>query len=164
MRPYHLPPKMLFETTFRTRSQSSRTTHPESFLQSCLNWGTRSMRIRSHCIQVVHPTSQILFSANLWHHLDSYDFCMCNPPFYKDEQDIYDSQSSKTDLPATTCLGSENEMMTEGGEVQFVTQMIQESMVLKDAVRYVSANACSWSSGEATSLRALYACSPSSVQ
>lgn len=62
---------------------------------------------------------------------------MCNPPFYKDEQDIYDSQSSKTDIPAAVCLGSENEMVTEGGEVQFVMQMIHESMVLKDTIRYV---------------------------
>jgi len=76
---------------------------------------------------------------------------MCNPPFYRDEQDIYDSQSSKTDLPAAACLGSENEMVTDGGEVQFVMQMIQESMDLKDAVRYVNVNG-SWSS-EATSIR-----------
>lgn len=76
---------------------------------------------------------------------------MCNPPFYRDEQDIYDSQSSKTDLPAAACLGSENEMVTEGGEVQFVMRMIEESMDLKDAIRYVNVNG-SWSS-EATSLR-----------
>ncbi|KAF9215169.1 hypothetical protein BGZ59_002131 [Podila verticillata] len=65
-----------------------------------------------------------------------YDFCMCNPPFYKDEQDIHDSQSSKTDIPAAVCLGNENEMVTEGGEVQFVMQMIHESMVLKDTIRW----------------------------
>lgn len=109
------------------------------------------MRTHGHCIQVVSPTLQTLFHANRWHHLDSYDFCMCNPPFYKDEQDIYDCQSRKTDLPAAACLGSENEMVTDGGEVQFVTQMIQESKVLKDAIRYVSANANSWSPGETTS-------------
>ncbi|KAG0220875.1 hypothetical protein BGX31_010435 [Mortierella sp. GBA43] len=63
-----------------------------------------------------------------------YDFCMCNPPFYKDEQDIQDSFESKEGEPSAVCQGTSNEMMTTGGEVQFLKQMIDESVQWKTRI------------------------------
>ncbi|KAF9432540.1 hypothetical protein BGZ76_010649 [Entomortierella beljakovae] len=56
-----------------------------------------------------------------------YNFCMCNPPFYEDEQEIQDNLESKEETPSAICNGTPNEMITQGGEVQFVRQMIDES-------------------------------------
>ncbi|KAG0377328.1 Methyltransferase-like protein 16 [Mortierella sp. AD032] len=64
-----------------------------------------------------------------------YDFCMCNPPFYKDDQDIQDSFEAKNDLPSAVCKGTTNEMITAGGETQFVTQMVEESILHAHRIR-----------------------------
>ncbi|KAF9920060.1 Methyltransferase-like protein 16 [Linnemannia zychae] len=66
----------------------------------------------------------------------SYDFCMCNPPFYKDEQDIQESAEAKESQPSAICRGTTNEMITVGGETQFVIQMVDESICLNQKVRW----------------------------
>ncbi|ORZ09676.1 ribosomal RNA large subunit methyltransferase F-like protein [Lobosporangium transversale] len=65
-----------------------------------------------------------------------YDFCMCNPPFYEDEQDIQESHDSKEGLPSAVCLGMPNEMITAGGETQFVQRMIDESCIWRTRIRW----------------------------
>ncbi|KAG0209248.1 Methyltransferase-like protein 16 [Mortierella sp. NVP41] len=65
-----------------------------------------------------------------------YDFCMCNPPFYKDEQDIQDGLETKEDRPSAVCKGTTNEMMTAGGETQFVKQMVDESILHGQRIRW----------------------------
>ena len=44
--------------------------------------------------------------------------------------------ASKQRPPFTACTGSENEMVTYGGEVAFVSRMIEESLVLEDRVQW----------------------------
>lgn len=66
---------------------------------------------------------------------DRYDFCMCNPPFYKDEQDIQDSLEGKEGQPSAICKGTTNEMITTGGEAQFVKQMVDESIIHGQQIR-----------------------------
>lgn len=46
------------------------------------------------------------------------------------------SAAAKRRPPFTACTGSENEMVTAGGEVAFVSQMIGESFVLRDRVQW----------------------------
>ncbi|KAF9902450.1 hypothetical protein EC991_004867 [Linnemannia zychae] len=65
-----------------------------------------------------------------------YDFCMCNPPFYKDDQDIQDSLVAKEDGPSGICKGTANEMITAGGETQFVKQMVDESIIHEQRIRW----------------------------
>jgi 23S rRNA (adenine1618-N6)-methyltransferase len=61
---------------------------------------------------------------------------MCNPPFYESRTDMLTSAASKQRPPFTACTGSENEMVTPGGEVSFVSRMIDESLVLRDRVQW----------------------------
>lgn len=61
---------------------------------------------------------------------------MCNPPFYESKADLLTSAEVKQRPPFTACTGSENEMVTSGGEVAFVSRMIDESLVLKDRVQW----------------------------
>lgn len=64
------------------------------------------------------------------------DFTMCNPPFYESRAEMLTSAEAKKRPPFTACTGSECEMVTIGGEVAFVSRMIDESLILKDRVRW----------------------------
>ena len=68
----------------------------------------------------------------------TYDFCMCNPPFYTDHleaQGITSSRSDNRPEPHSVSTASEIESISWGGEVKFVTKMIEESLVLKNRIR-----------------------------
>jgi len=57
-----------------------------------------------------------------------YDFTMCNPPFYGSAQEIAESAEGKLYGPRSVCSGAAVEMVTPGGEVAFVSQMMRESV------------------------------------
>ncbi|KAJ5758438.1 hypothetical protein N7520_005594 [Penicillium odoratum] len=67
---------------------------------------------------------------------DSLDFTMCNPPFYTSHEEMAASAEAKSHAPSSTCTGAEVEMITAGGEVQFVKRMIDESLQLRDRVKW----------------------------
>ncbi|GAA5979297.1 hypothetical protein JCM11641_001986 [Rhodosporidiobolus odoratus] len=65
------------------------------------------------------------------------DFTMCNPPFYSSSTEISASLAAKKLEPFAVCTGSSNELLTEGGEVAFVSRMIEESLDLgKQKIRW----------------------------
>ncbi|KAL6628652.1 S-adenosyl-L-methionine dependent methyltransferase [Neocallimastix sp. 'constans'] len=57
-----------------------------------------------------------------------YDFCMCNPPFYSSESEMEQCKDFKVEEPHSVCTGSSFEMLTDGGEVQFITGIINDSI------------------------------------
>ncbi|ELR22561.1 uncharacterized protein ACA1_142640 [Acanthamoeba castellanii str. Neff] len=56
-------------------------------------------------------------------------FSMCNPPFFAHLEEACQN-------PRTVCTGTPNELVTAGGEVQFVERMINESLVLRHTIRW----------------------------
>ena len=66
-----------------------------------------------------------------------YDFCMCNPPFFKNEEDKKGAQSRtiRRPIPTTQNTGNESETITPGGEVEFVNHIIEDSLKLKEKIR-----------------------------
>ena len=53
--------------------------------------------------------------------VNTLDFCMCNPPFFENEDEV-------SPHPSRTCFaGANNEMITRGGEKEFVSRMIENS-------------------------------------
>jgi 23S rRNA A1618 N6-methylase RlmF len=60
-----------------------------------------------------------------------YSATMCNPPFYKDEEEMTHSSEKKRKAPNAVCHGSAGEMICEGGEVAFVRRIIAESVTQK---------------------------------
>lgn len=64
------------------------------------------------------------------------DFTVCNPPFYSSESEILNSANSKLRPPSAVCTGSENEMITPGGEAAFVARLLNESLVHKTRVQW----------------------------
>ncbi|GAA5956908.1 hypothetical protein JCM8115_003858 [Rhodotorula mucilaginosa] len=58
------------------------------------------------------------------------EFTMCNPPFYGSAEEIASLEAGKASLPFAICTGADNEMVTPGGEVAFVSRMIRETRTL----------------------------------
>ena len=67
-------------------------------------------------IQIKLVSSNEIFNSILSEERN-YNFTMCNPPFFKPDKDF------ESDLPGTV-----TEMLTEGGEVEFVNRMVEESI------------------------------------
>ena len=63
-----------------------------------------------------------------------YDFCMCNPPFYK-ELDSPANRTNRRSGPPGEFSGTSKEKVTEGGEVHFVTRIIEDSCKLKTKIQ-----------------------------
>ncbi|XP_030847867.1 RNA N6-adenosine-methyltransferase mettl16-like [Strongylocentrotus purpuratus] len=66
-----------------------------------------------------------------------YHFTMCNPPFFGNSleaQGIMTSRSMSRPEPKSVSTAAELEMISEGGEVEFVRRMIEESLHLKNQV------------------------------
>ncbi|XP_045127039.1 RNA N6-adenosine-methyltransferase METTL16-like isoform X2 [Portunus trituberculatus] len=66
-----------------------------------------------------------------------YDFTMTNPPFFSSEEEADTMAKSKKGRgePTAAPTGSALEKVTEGGEVEFIRQMVEESQLLRDKVR-----------------------------
>lgn len=68
----------------------------------------------------------------------TYDFTMCNPPFFSSEKEADSSSKSRSSsrtLPHNAKTGSLGEVVVQGGEVAFILQMIQESAELRNMVK-----------------------------
>lgn len=66
--------------------------------------------------------------------IEGLDFTMCNPPFYASRGEMIASAEGKERPPFSACTGAEVEMVTPGGEIAFVTRMIDESLRLRERV------------------------------
>ncbi|KAE8166707.1 DUF890 domain protein [Aspergillus tamarii] len=66
--------------------------------------------------------------------LEGLDFTMCNPPFYTSREELVSAAQAKERPPFSACTGAEVEMVTQGGEVAFVSRMIEESLGLRQKV------------------------------
>jgi 23S rRNA (adenine1618-N6)-methyltransferase len=66
------------------------------------------------------------------------DFVMCNPPFYFSEEDMARAYGIKEMPPSAVCTGSTNEMICSGGDVGFVSRILEESLVLRERVQWYS--------------------------
>src|SRR5690606_30388125 len=57
------------------------------------------------------------------------DFTMCNPPFDTSIDALLKSAQMKKLPPCSPCTGTIGEMVVEGGEIAFVSKMIQDSHI-----------------------------------
>ncbi|CAN8239542.1 unnamed protein product [Cochlearia groenlandica] len=60
---------------------------------------------------------------------ETFDFCMCNPPFFE----AFEEAGLN---PKTSCGGTREEMVCDGGEQAFVTRIIEDSVVLRQRFRW----------------------------
>jgi len=64
-----------------------------------------------------------------------YDFCMCNPPFFSEVHQV-ENRTNHRPLPDSVSTASESESVTHGGEVEFVKKIIDDSLVLKERIKW----------------------------
>ncbi|GAA6001705.1 uncharacterized protein JCM10292_005001 [Rhodotorula paludigena] len=78
-----------------------------------------------------------IFPPEVVNTVNIIDFTMCNPPFYASQDEIDASLAAKQLEPFAVCTGADNEMVTDGGEVVFVSQMVKDSVALgKTKIRW----------------------------
>ncbi|ODV88126.1 hypothetical protein CANARDRAFT_15376 [[Candida] arabinofermentans NRRL YB-2248] len=76
--------------------------------------------------------SYLLRRLNLDGEADRLAFVMCNPPFYSSMSELEEKESFKKQSPLSGRVqATNNELITPGGEVQFITDLIEESVVIQ---------------------------------
>ncbi|QDS72326.1 hypothetical protein FKW77_007761 [Venturia effusa] len=73
-----------------------------------------------------HPNEPFWSRGSL--DFEKADFTMCNPPFFGSIEELKSTFDHKA--PPAVCTGADVEMVTRGGEVAYVSSMVEESKVL----------------------------------
>ncbi|KAG9288519.1 hypothetical protein G9A89_015725 [Geosiphon pyriformis] len=63
-----------------------------------------------------------------------FSFCMCNPPFYESQEQYEEALNSKEAEPSGILTATRGEIITIGGELNFIKRILQESLILKDKI------------------------------
>lgn len=103
----------------------------------------RSVEIANKNIYKNHLEKQITIKYNsdpnkifLLEKDKNYTFSMCNPPFYSSQEEIDQGLLNKELEPSAICTGSDNEMITKGGEFAFIKFMVMESLELQEQIHW----------------------------
>ncbi|CAG8449263.1 3479_t:CDS:10, partial [Ambispora gerdemannii] len=64
--------------------------------------------------------------------IQRFSFCMCNPPFYENQEQYEAGVMFKKSQPFATSTGSPEEIFTNGGELGFIKQIVDQSLVLRE--------------------------------
>lgn len=66
-----------------------------------------------------------------------YDFCMCNPPFFASTQELHPFFKSRANRPhpKNAFCASVPEVVSKGGEIEYITKLINESKELKNRIK-----------------------------
>ncbi|XP_013772415.1 methyltransferase-like protein 16 [Limulus polyphemus] len=89
-------------------------------------------------IQIIQTESGCVLKEVVEEVGKNFDFCFCNPPFFRDQWEANPEGKSRTPNrppPISANSASDVEKVTEGGEVEFVRKMIQDSLALGTQVR-----------------------------
>ncbi|KAK3640626.1 hypothetical protein LTR56_003689 [Elasticomyces elasticus] len=101
------------------------------------NIKANAMESRIRLRQSPNPDSPLIPLSALG--VEELDFVLTNPPFYSSSRDMLDSYTNKSAPPSAVCTGAENEMICPGGDVGFITRILEESLVLRERVQWYTA-------------------------
>ncbi|CAH2262822.1 U6 small nuclear RNA (adenine-(43)-N(6))-methyltransferase [Pararge aegeria] len=88
-----------------------------------------------HLIEIRENTTELVIENMFMdENSQTFDFCMCNPPFYTNMQELWESRSPARPEPKNGFTGSPHELITEGGELQFCRKILEESKLHKDKI------------------------------
>jgi 23S rRNA (adenine1618-N6)-methyltransferase len=108
-------------------------THSLTHAQQNIETNNLTKRIK---LTQTKPSDSLIPLAKLG--VSRLDFVMCNPPFYSSEEDMSRAYYGKELPPSAVCTGSTNEMICEGGDVGFVSRILEESLQLRERVQWYS--------------------------
>ncbi|KAG1835414.1 S-adenosyl-L-methionine dependent methyltransferase [Suillus subalutaceus] len=101
------------------------------FAKQNVSQNSMDSRIVVERVQADGPMLQPLHTG-----LMDFDFTMCNPPFYSSAEDVSRSGEFKEFGPNAVCSGAEVEMITPGGETNFVARIFSKSLQLRTKCRW----------------------------
>lgn len=109
----------------------------KSFDAAARNLAVNNLLTRTTLLQTT-PQNPLIPLAGLG--VTHLDFTLCNPPFFTDTADMAASLhgEGKSYKPNAICTGAEVEMVCPGGDVGFVTKLVNESLVLREKVQWYS--------------------------
>ncbi|KAF2821059.1 hypothetical protein CC86DRAFT_108076 [Ophiobolus disseminans] len=109
----------------------------KSFESAARNLALNNLMTRTKLLQTTELNAVIPLQGLGVDHLD---FTICNPPFFTDANDMASSLKGegKSWKPNAVCTGADVEMVCEGGDLGFVTKIVNESLVLKEKVQWYS--------------------------
>ena len=105
------------------------------------NVKSNDLASRIRLTHVSDPAAPLLHVLSTFPSDMDLDFVMTNPPFYSSREDMLAARGAKLFPPSAVCAGAENEMICEGGDVGFVSRLIDESLApeTRNHVRWFSA-------------------------
>lgn len=89
------------------------------------------------CI-LVKEVTESTFLDGIFDETETFDFCMCNPPFFSNEDDLNSNQKARTSKrkePNNCQTGVCDEIISPGGEVEFIRNIIRDSLKLRDRIK-----------------------------
>ncbi|KAK4948598.1 hypothetical protein LTR10_012602 [Elasticomyces elasticus] len=98
----------------------------KSRMYATKNIATNVLQSRIKLLDTDTTGAQLIPSAQL-ERFDRIDILMTNPPFYESQESMSESARSKSRPANSSCTGAPVEMITPGGEVSFVSRLIDES-------------------------------------
>lgn len=109
----------------------------KSFESAARNIALNNLMTRTKLLQT-NELNSIIPIAGLG--VDHLDFTICNPPFFTSPSDMTSSLKGegKSWKPNAVCTGAEVEMVCPGGDLGFVTTILNESLVLREKVQWYS--------------------------
>jgi 23S rRNA (adenine1618-N6)-methyltransferase len=109
----------------------------KSFESAARNLALNNLMTRTKLLQTTQLNPLVPLAALGF---DRLDFTICNPPFFTDPSDMHTSLKGegKSWKPNSICTGSENEMVCPGGDLGFVTTIVNESLILREKVQWYS--------------------------
>ncbi|KAJ8880521.1 hypothetical protein PR048_016991 [Dryococelus australis] len=90
------------------------------------------------CVLAVKQTDTGVVLQGIVSEGQQYDFCMCNPPFFSSEEELDSESKSRSPArpPPHSCrTGSPSDVVVSGGEVAFISRIIEESKELGTMIR-----------------------------
>ncbi|WWC86060.1 uncharacterized protein L201_000931 [Kwoniella dendrophila CBS 6074] len=93
--------------------------------------------ISSQAINILHaPSSNPILFPILSDETSKWDLTICNPPFFGSEEEMREGQYGKEEGAHAAPTAAHNELITDGGEVDFVGNMIEESLQIGESCRW----------------------------
>ncbi|XP_044754875.1 U6 small nuclear RNA (adenine-(43)-N(6))-methyltransferase [Coccinella septempunctata] len=92
-------------------------------------------------IQIHETTGDTLLVDLITSQNRNFDFCMCNPPFFSSTEELhpfFKSRKTTRPHPKNAFCASTNEVVVNGGEVEFISKLIKESEQLRFKIKIFS--------------------------
>ncbi|OAL47436.1 hypothetical protein IQ07DRAFT_613474 [Pyrenochaeta sp. DS3sAY3a] len=109
----------------------------KSFESGARNLALNGLMTRTTLLQTIEGQPLIPLAAL---GKSKLDFTICNPPFFDSPAEMQGSLEGegKATKPNAVCTGAEVEMVCPGGDLGFVTRIVEESLVLREKVQWYS--------------------------